>query len=295
MDPLVIAITLNWNLPAETMACVDSLLASDHPNQRVLVVDNGSTDDSIPRLRQRFGDQITVVETGENLFYAGGNNVGIRWALANGADFVFILNNDTWVAPDAVSRLVETALTYPNVGILAPMIYFGHDRLRIWALGSQRHRWLPMPRDMGRGEIDRGQYTTPFAVDYVTGCAMMARREVFDRIGLFDPGYRMYYEDADLCARARQAGFDLLVEPRAKVWHLVSVSAGHQAAVSRYQKTRYRVRFYRQHPHGPLPWLTHVLLWLQGLTRIGAALMRARPDLARAGWQGLWDGYRARD
>jgi GT2 family glycosyltransferase len=292
MNPLVIIVVLNWNLPAETGECVASLLAGDYARQRVLVVDNGSTDDSVPQLRRRFDDQIAILETGANLFFAAGNNAGVRWALDAGADLILILNNDTRVAPDMVSRLVLTALTRPDVGILAPMIYFDHDRSRIWALGSQRRRWWPMPRDVGRGEIDRGQYTAPFVVDYVTGCAMMARQSVFTQVGLFDPRYQMYYEDADLCARAQRAGFRLLVEPRAKMWHMVSTSAGRQAATSRYQRTRYRVRFYRQHSHGISSWLTLALLWAQEVARLGITLKRGQRDLVAAGWRGLWDGYR---
>jgi hypothetical protein len=292
--PLVIVVVLNWNLPGETVACVNSLLDGDYPHQQVLVVDNGSTDDSVSQFRRCFGDQIDIVEIGVNLFYAGGNNVGIRWALEAGADFVLILNNDTIVASDMVSQLVRTAQDCPDVGVVAPMIYFGDDPLRIWALGSQRYCWLPIPRDVGRGEIDHGQYTTPFEVDYVTGCAMMVRRSVFTQVGPFDPNYRMYYEDADLCARVQQAGFALFVEPRAKVWHRVSASAKQQTITSCYQRTRYRIRFYRQHPHGPFPWLTLSLLWIQELAQVGMALIRGRTGLAKAKQRGLCDGYRER-
>ncbi len=294
LDPLIVIVVLNWNLPTETVACVASLLAGDYSRQQVLVVDNGSIDDSVLQLCHQFGDQINILETDTNLFYAGGNNVGIQWALEAGADFILILNNDTVAAPDMVSQLARAAQAHPDAGILTPMIYFGHDRSRIWMLGSRRHRWLPVPRDVGRGEVDRGQYVTPFKVDYVTGCAMMVRRSVFTQVGLFDSDYRMYYEDADLCARAQQAGFALLVEPRAKLWHEVSVSAERQAATSRYQRTRYRVRFYRQHPHGPSPWLTLAMLWMQELARMGIALVRGQLDLVGAGWRGLRDGCRER-
>lgn len=291
-QPLVVAVVLNWNLARETEACVASLLAGDYPSQRVLVVDNGSTDDSVAQLRARFDDRIDLVETGVNLYYAGGSNVGLRWALEAGADYCLVMNNDTVVAPDMVSWLVRTALAYPDAAILGPMICDSHDRSRIWAMGSLRRRWLPMARDLGRGEVDQGQYPTPLVVDYVTGCAMMVRREVLTRVGLFDPGYQMYYEDADLCTRAQAAGFILLVEPRAKMWHLGAASTSLQSATSRYQKTRYRVRFYRQHAHGPLSWVVHPMLWVQESVRAALALKRGERDLARATWRGLRDGYR---
>lgn len=292
MEPLVVVVVLNWNRPLETTDCIASLLAGDYPRQQILVVDNGSSDGSVGKLRQRFGGQIEIVETGANLFYAGGNNVGLEWALKAGADWTLILNNDTLVAPDMMGRLVQAALDHPRAGILAPMIYFGHDRSRIWALGGRRRRWLLTPLEIGRGEMDCDQFVTPFSVDYVTGCAMLVRRDVLTQVGLLDTSYRMYYEDADFCVRVQKAGFELWVEPRAKMWHLVSVSAKRQAAKSRYQRTRYRIRFYRQHPHGPLPQLTHGLLWIQELGRTVGALTRGQPDLARAGWRGLWDGYR---
>lgn len=292
LNPFVAIVVLNWNLPTETIACVSSLLAGNYPNQRVLVVDNGSTDKSVLKLRHQFEDRIDILETGANLFYAGGNNVGIDWAMKAGADFVLLLNNDTLAAPDMVSWLVRTAQAHLNIGILAPMIYFEHNRSRIWMLGSRWPRWRLMPQDIGRGEIDHGQFSMPFAVDCVTGCAMMVRRAVFAQVGLLDTSYQMYYEDADLCARAQQAGFELFVEPRAQLWHKVSVSANRQAAISRYQRTRYRMRFYRQHSAGLFPWLTLTILWLQEIARISIALSRGQLDLASAGWRGLRDGFR---
>ncbi len=290
--PSVVVVVLNWNLPTETANCVASLLAGDYPRQRILVVDNGSSDDSAARLRARFGVQLEIVETGANLYFAGGMNVGLRWALEAGAEWVLLMNNDTFVAPDMVSRLVRTALEHPDAGIVTPMIYLAHDSTRIWTLGSRRERWWPFPRDVGRGELDRGQYAQPFPIDYAQACCMLVSREVLVRVGLLDERYRMYYEDADFSARAHRAGFEILVEPRARMWHLVSASANREAATTRYQRTRYRVRFYRQHTHGGLAWLTHLLLCAQEMGRMGLALMRGRADLARATWCGLRDGYR---
>ena len=166
-QPHVVILVLNWNLPVQTIACVESLLAGDYPDQHVVVIDNGSADDSVTLLRDRLGQRVTMLETGTNLYYAGGNNVGLRWALDVGADWVMVLNNDTLVAPDMVSRMVRTGNSSSEIGIVAPMIYWGHsypegspsdqDR-RIWSMGSRRRGWLPFPRDVGKNEIDRGRY-----------------------------------------------------------------------------------------------------------------------------------------
>jgi GT2 family glycosyltransferase len=294
MNSQVAIIVLNWNQPAETIDCVTSLIAGTCPRQRVLVVDNGSTDDSVTRVRRRFGNQIEILETGANLYYAGGNNCGLEWALAAGADFVLIINNDTLVAPGMVSQLVQTACQRPEAGIIAPLIYAGAGSNTIWSLGSRWRRWLPIPRDIGRGEVDQGQYSIPQTVDFVTGCAMLVRRAVFEDIGLFDPAYQMYYEDADFCARAQQAGYEILAEPRARMWHLISRTAGKQLAASRYQRVRYRVRFYRQHCRSPLAWLVHAFLWGQELARAGQALQRGQTVLFSVTLRGLRDGYRER-
>ncbi|MFH1084904.1 MAG: glycosyltransferase family 2 protein, partial [Chloroflexota bacterium] len=269
--PLITSIVLNWNLAEQTAACVASLLASDYAPHRILVVDNGSSDDSVEALQRRFGQRIEVVATGENLYYAGGCNVGLRTAMEHGADWALVLNNDTIVAPDMLSWLVRTATSAPDVGIVSPMIYWADQRSRIWALGGRDRRWLPFPRDVGRNEFDRGQYLQPLAVDYATGCAMLLRREMLQRVGLFDPAYRMYYEDADLSVRARRAGFRLFAEPRAKMWHLISSSARRQAATTVYQKSRYRARFYRQHAARPWRGVTLALVGGQELARAAAA------------------------
>jgi GT2 family glycosyltransferase len=290
VHPSVAIVVLNWNLPIETIACVQSLQAGDYPRQQIVIVDNGSTDDSVARLRDHFGDSVAILETGENLYYAGGNNVGLRWALEAGADWVVVLNNDTIVAPDMVSWLVRTASSSPDLGIVVPMIYWGGDGRRIWAMGSRRRWWLPLPQDVGKGETDHGQYSQPLDVDYAVGCCMMVCCQVLMRTGLFDPSYRMYYEDADLSARVRRAGFRLVVEPRARMWHLVSASAGRQAAVSCYQKTRYRMRFYRQHTAKFWVWSTCALLMAQELARATLHWVQGERDLAFARWRGLRDG-----
>jgi GT2 family glycosyltransferase len=302
VHPYVIILVLNWNLPAETIACVNSLLAGDYPHQHVVIVDNGSTDDSLALLRDHFGDRVTILETGENLYYAGGNNVGLHWALDAGADWVVVLNNDTLVAPDMVSLLVRVGSSSPEVGVVGPMIYWGDitgpsprrgdQGRRIWAMGSRRRWWLPFPHDVGKNEIDTGQYRQPLDVDYAVGCCMMISRQVLMRVGLFDPAYRMYYEDADLSARVRRAGFRLVIEPRARVWHLVAATAGRQAAMSCYQKTRYRMRFYRQHTARFWIMPACVMLGAQELARAVTHWLHRAPDLASARWRGLRDGLK---
>jgi GT2 family glycosyltransferase len=200
-------------------------------------------------------------------------NVGLRHALAQGAGSILVLNNDTVVAPTMVQVLLEAEAQLGGPGILGPAIYHFADPERLWRLGDSRHRWLPMPRP-----AKLPPDLSPFPVDYVTGCAMLVRREVFERVGPFDERYFMYFEDADLCRRARDAGFRVWCVPRARMWHKVSLTARRDLPLNRYHQVLGQVRFYREHPHGPSGLLRQVYL--------AAKLAKtAAGDLGRGDWQ----------
>ena len=282
-SPLVAAIVLNYELPEVTAQCVESLLASDYDNLQVTIVDNGSQDGSAEILHERF-PQVAILASDRNLLFAGGMNLGLRHALALGADYALVMNNDTLVARDMVSRLVETAEMLPQAGIVAPAIYRTDGRL--WAAGSRRRRLWPFPREVDAVDSPR----QPFPVDYVTGCGMLIRCGVLKVIGLFDERYAMYYEDADFCARAAAAGYTIWVEPSAQMVHRVSESARRQAPQSAYAHTRYRIRFYRQH-HQPLWWVGLPLIAFQEGFRIGKDWLAGRRGLAHARLRGLKDGF----
>ena len=287
------AIILNWNLPGDTIACVESLRASAPPGLEIVIVDNASADDSLRRFRERLGDAVTVIANRANLGFAAGVNVGIRHALAAGARAVLLLNNDTLVAPAMLDRLVAAAGELPGADILGPVIYYHEPPGRIWRAADQEHRWLPIPTRLPDRAIVRAG-ARPFRADYVTACGVLIRREVFETIGLFDEQYFMYFEDADFCRRARRAGFGIWCVPAAHMWHKVSLSARKDKPSNRYSMAWGRARFYRRHPHGPAAALTALyLLWKLTWTSVRDA--RAGDwELVRPLWAGTWDGYRGR-
>jgi GT2 family glycosyltransferase len=188
--------------------------------------------------------------------------------------------------------MVTVAESEPSVGIVAPKILYYSDRKRIWYLGDRRHRWLPIPLSIGRGAIDKGQWTGPQSVDYVSGCCMLVKRSIFRKIGLFDSQYFMYYEDADFCRRVREAGFKILCVPEAKMWHKVSLSAMKDRPRTRYLKARNRILFYRKYAHGPHPWLTAFWLGLSVLKMTVIDAWRGDRELIACQWRGFLDGYR---
>lgn len=283
--PLVYILTLNWNRRDDTLAFLQSCRMLHYPNTRLLVVDNGSTDDSLAAVRAQFPRAETLA-TGRNLGFAAGANVGLRHALAHGAAYVFLANNDTLLAPDALTLLVEAAQQHA-ADLVSPVIYFAEPPERVWWLGGRR-RSLTL-------EISRcvAQGAAPFEVDFVTGCGMLISRRCLERVGLFDERFFMYYEDSDYCLRVRAAGLRVLAVPQAKMWHKVSTSIGGSDSPSeRYHMAVSSLQFFRKHVRG-WRWL------LVGPFRAGSAvktlvrlLARGRPDAARAYLRGLRDGAR---
>lgn len=286
--PLVMAVVLNYGLADVTADCLCSLQASDYPRLELLVVDNGSEDDSAAVLQERF-PALAMLQVGENRYFAGGMNVGLEHALAQGADYALVLNNDTLVARDMVSHLVRVAEARRDAAAVAPVITDGQGRL--WAAGARARRCWPFPRNLGWEDLPSATEQDAVRVDYVTGCGMLLRAEALRQVGLFDEAYRLYYEDADLCARLAQAGYTLWVAPAARMTHLVSATSGRRLEQSAYLHTRYRLRFYRQHRQ-PLPWLGWTLLVGQEVGRCLGDGLKGRTHLAAARWRGLRDGWR---
>lgn len=282
---LVAAIVLNWNLPDDTIRCVESLLASTHPRLEIIVVDNGSTDDSVTRLRGRFGTEIEVLETGENLYFAGGANKGISRGLELGADWLLVLNNDTIADTGLITALLEEARGLGDPAILAPVIYYLDCPRTVWDAGSVWPWWSPLPVPLQVPDSAR-------KVTLCTGCAMLIRADAAQWLGGYDSAYTMYYEDADFCMRAREAGYTVAIVPNAHLWHAVSRSADRRPTLSLLQHTRFRMRFYRQHT--PRCWrpLTLAIVMTQTLLRAAWDWLCGARDMASAQWDGLVSGLR---
>jgi GT2 family glycosyltransferase len=278
--PLVYAVILNWNRCRDTVACLESLAQVDYPNLRLLVVDNGSTDGTPEAVSHQFPD-VALIVNDQNLGFAAGCNVGIRYAIEQEADYVFLLNNDTLVDPAVLRHLVS--LTGPDVGMVAPKIYYAADPTRIWSVGGMRHPLTIEKTGDVRGQIDIGQWEDVLERDYFVGCALLLSRCLLAEVGLFDERFFMYYEDSDLSLRARQAGFRLLLSPQAWVWHKVAVSSGGSDSPNeRYWMARSSVLFFRKHVHG-LRWLIVVPY------RVGSAIK----TVLRLTWHGQGQSVRA--
>ncbi len=246
-------IVLNYNGLGDTLECIDSLkrLKKNTHQVEIIVVDNNSKDDSQRVLSKERG--ITLIKNKENLGYAGGNNVGIKKALDNGADFILILNNDTIVDKSFLINLVKSAKAYD---IVSPKIYFApgfefhkssykeSERGRvIWYAGAQIDWRNIIGVHQGVDEVDKGQFSKGMEIDFATGACFIAKRQVFKKIGFFDERYFLYLEDMDFCVRAKRANLRIYFEPKAIIWHKNAGSSASGSKLQDYFITRNRLLF----------------------------------------------------
>lgn len=222
MRPKVFIVIINWNNWSDVLECLKSLQDNDYPNKKVVIIDNGS--DKKPEAPD---SSIKILYQEKNLGFSGGNNVGIRYALERDADYVLLLNDDTLVSNDFLSKLVEAGETDKKIGMLGPKIYFADQKEKLWCAGGKIN-WLYNKGEMrGYNQIDKGQYDSPNIqeTEYVTGCCVLIKREVIEKIGLVPEDYFLYYEDTDWSLRARRAGYKCVFVPAAKIWHKGSRSS----------------------------------------------------------------------
>jgi GT2 family glycosyltransferase len=244
--PEVTVVVLNWNGYRDTLECLESLEAVDYPCLRVLVVDNGSTDGSVDRIRMGF-PEIEVLEIGRNLGFTGGNNAGITRALDLGTDYVLLLNNDTIVDPDFLERIVAVGESEEVVGILGPTIfeYSDKDKIQTAANRIDWYRAKCYIYSAKRNRTDQGLEYCVENVDCISGCAIMAKAELFQKLGLLIDDYFAYWEDAEFCTRAKRSGYMVASVPESVIWHKGSVSSKKVNGFMDYHYTRNRFWFMR--------------------------------------------------
>ena len=235
--PTLAVIILNWNGRAYLEACLAALEGQSPTPDRVILVDNGSTDDSVAFVRARF-PWVLIRENGGNVGFAAGNNAALR---DETADIIVLLNPDMVLAPGGLAALAGAIAGDPAVGIVGGKLWYPGGEIIQHAGGFITHPQA-LPGHHGIGEPDEGQYDTPRDVEYLIGAAVAVRRTMLDEIGLMDEGFFLFFEDVDLCARARRAGYRVVYEPGATGIHVESATAGKGsfAYLQRFHTGRWR-------------------------------------------------------
>ncbi len=221
-NPSVAVILVNYNNETDTIAAVGSLKKITYPNHKIFIVDNGSAEKSVSKLRPLAGGNIELIETGKNLGFSGGNNAAIKKALSENFDYVLLLNNDTEVEPDFLDKLVAVAESDAKIGVAGPKIHFFSDRKRIW-FGGGAFSWFGGGKHLHFDEIETAiAKQKPEETGYMTGCAFLIKAKVIKEIGLLCEDFFLYYEDTDWSLLARKAGYKIMYVPAAKIYHKVS-------------------------------------------------------------------------
>lgn len=211
--PRVFAVVLGWNSGEDIVKCLTQLTACRYPALEIVVVDNASGDRTPERVRELF-PTVTLRQNDKNVGFAEGNNIGMRYALAQKAEYLFLVNDDAFVEPDALQIMIDTAESDAAIGFVGPALVSFHDPTKVY-YGAQ----LDMERLAPQEQLMTTPRTDAFEMAYVPGCALLVKANVAEKIGLLDPAYFAYWEDTDWCTRAWRGGFRVVVEPRAGVAH----------------------------------------------------------------------------
>lgn len=257
----VVVSLLNFNGKKNTLDCLESLknVKRDNFKLTIVVVDNASTDGSqsaILNIKNKISN-IEFIRNEKNLGFSGGHNVAIQYAFENKADYVLILNNDTYVDRNFLEELLKVSEEDGKIGILIPKIYFSpgfeyhKDRYSenelgkvFWYAGGEMDWANIIGHHRGVDLVDKGQFDKSEETELATGCCMLIKKEVFEKVGMFDDKYFLYYEDADLSIRAKKKGFKVIYVPKSLIWHKNAGSAGGSGSVLQdYYITRNRLLF----------------------------------------------------
>ena len=293
MMPLIVTVILNTNRRKDTLECLASLEKSNYTNHKIILLDNHSTDGSQQAIRKSYPD-VQLIELKENLGYAGNNNVGIATALEQGADWVFVLNEDTIVDPSCLANLAKVGDSDPAIGIVGPMVYH-HDEPNVIqsAGGMLGRKWESI--HLGKNEPDLGQYKEPHTVEWISGCAILVRRAVIEQIGMLDPKFFYYWEETEWCLRSSEVGWRIVHVPQAQIWHKGVQRDYHPSPTVTYYSTRNRLLMLAKHRASLRIWL---FAWFQIMRTLTSWSIKpkwsSKKDHRNAMWRGIVDFLRHR-
>jgi len=286
MNPTVAIIILNWNGWSDTVECLESVYQINYPNYHVVVVDNHSSDNSIQKIndyalgklevksnffkydptnkpigivqynrenweikkKSNTNKQLILIKNEINYGFAEGNNIGIKFAFKNfNTDYILLLNNDIVVDKDFLRILVQEGEKDTKIGLLGPKMYYYDNPNVIWCIGGKIDWKLARGLHVGIDEEDKGQYNRKKAFEYINGSSLLIKKEVFDKVGLLDKRFFLYFEETDLTLRASKNGYESLYVPNAKIWHKISKSGGGiKKEIGLYYITRNRWLFMKK-------------------------------------------------
>jgi hypothetical protein len=294
MNKKIYIILVNYNSYQDTIECIESLKQINFDSYKIIIVDNASTDESVNKLINYADDRLVLLRSNKNLGFSGGNNIGIKYALDDGADYVLLLNNDTIVEPDFLQNMVETAENDKEIGIVGCKIKYNGDRNLLWFAGGQVNWFKFLGEHFGKRELDDGKYDKLIEVSFVTGCCMLIKREVIEKVGMLPDEYFMYFEDVDFCVRVQEAGFKIIYEPKAVIYHKIGISSGgEESPFSIKWSTRNRIYFmhkFKYRVSRPQFLISNIFFYTTRLVRVIQYYLKGDKKRAIAIIEGIKEG-----
>ncbi len=233
-------ILVNYNGKSYNDKCIESILKSTITYElQIVVVDNASTDGSLQLLQDRWEEssRVKIIALDKNYGFARANNVGIEWAMENGAEYFLILNNDTEIAEDAIEKMID--IQKKTGAIVVPKIVYADHPETIWCAGGSFSKVIWKPVQRGINQKDTGQYDQSMECSFANGCSMLLSGNIIRKLGLLDEQFFLYYEDTEYSLRARQKGVPIWYCAKALIYHKVNGSTmGNEKPDSVYYITR---------------------------------------------------------
>lgn len=282
-EPKVSIITVNYNQAEETCALLESIRQQDYPAVEMLVIDNASRENPEQLILQRF-PEVIFLRSEQNLGFAGGNNLALPYATG---DYLFFVNNDAELTDGCIQQMLAVFREQPKAGMVSPLICYMHvngqpDVIQ-YAGMTQVNPLTGRNYTVGNKETHSGQFTESTQTAYAHGAAMMIPRRVLEEVGPMDEGFFLYYEELDWCERIRRAGWQVWVQPLAKVYHKESLTVGKMGPLKTYYLTRNRIRFMQRNFSRRQLLSFHLFLLLVTIPKNTALYV----------WRGEWENLRA--
>ena len=235
MTPHIKILILNWNGKHLLKPCLDSIKKIDYSNYSVMVIDNGSTDNSVKMVNENF-PEVDILELKKNYGFAGGYNQCFTRLKDEYSGFILLLNNDTEVDPNILGSFIQAKDKYGDNHLYGGKIFYKNNPEKIWYAGGNVNLKYAKISHRGLRQNDSAEYSKPLQTDYITGCCLFTLMEIINQLNGFDERFNMYGEDVDLCLRAKEEGIQCYYWPEAKLWHHVSASIGGAFTIKKLRK-----------------------------------------------------------
>lgn len=245
--PSVWVVIPTWNRKDEIQECLNSVLVSDYINLNIVVIDNGSTDDTAHLISENY-PQINLIQLNKNIGASAASNMGFEYALKKGAKYLLRLDSDMLIDKSMISEMVKFAVSDSSLGLIFPKILRYDQPDIIWYTGAKRHSFFIVSRAKDFNVKDGGGESSNFEIDFAPSAAILLSATVVKKTKGFDEDYFVYFEDYDLCIRIKKLDKNIFYCPAAKAWHKIGSDKLSDFGLMQYQKSK--MIFYRKHSSG---------------------------------------------